>query len=179
MKIAITGVPGTGKTEVSKLLSKELDYELIKINELAEKLNAYSGYDQERKCKILDMKKLKDEIEKLEKNIIIEGHTAHFFRVDLVIVLRCNPEVLKKRLRKRYPSNPSKIQENLEAEILGVITSEAIMENENVYEVETTNRKPEEVVEDILKIIKGGKEEFKVGKIDWLKKYAHLIDLTC
>ena len=178
MKIAITGVPATGKTEISKLLSKKLNYKLIQVNELAEKLNAFTGYDKKRQCKILDIDKLGKETNKIKGNVIIEGHTSHLFPVDLVIILRCNPKVLKKRLEKRYPTNPLKIQENLEAEILGVITSEAVMKNKRVYEINTTDKKPEEVVEDALKIIKGEKEEFKVGKIDWLKKYAHLIDLT-
>jgi adenylate kinase len=177
MKIAITGVPGTGKTEVSKVLSKKLSFKLIEINKLAEKLKAFIGYDKKRECKILDMKKLKKEIKKLKDNAIIEGHVSHSFPADLVIVLRCNPKVLKKRLEKRYPSNPSKVQENVEAEILGVITSEAIMENKNVFEVDTTNKKPEQVVDEILKILKGETEKFKIGKIDWLEEYVDMIDL--
>lgn len=177
MKIAITGVPSTGKTTVSSLLSKKLNYRLIRINELAERLNAFTGYDKTMKSKILDMKKLKNKVKKLRGNIILEGHVSHLFPVDLVIILRCNPEVLKKRLKKRF-SNPLKVQENLEAEILGVITSEAIVHNKKVHEIDTTNKKPEEVVEDILKIVKSEKKELEVGKIDWLEKYYHLIDLT-
>ena len=58
MKISISGTPCSGKTEVSKLLSKKLDYKLIQVNKLAEKLNAFTGYDKKRECKILDMDKL-------------------------------------------------------------------------------------------------------------------------
>ena len=132
MKISISGTPCSGKTEVSKLLSKRLNYELIQVNELAKKLDAYIGYDKKRECKILDMDKLKKEINKIKGDVIIEGHTSHLFSVDVVVILRCDPEVLKKRLEKRYPSNPSKVQENLEAEILGVITSEAVMNNKSM-----------------------------------------------
>jgi len=177
MKIAITGVPCTGKTEISKLLSKRLNYGLIQVNELAEKLNAFTGYDKKRECKILDMNKLEKEINKIKDNVIIEGHTSHLFHVDLVIVLRCNPEILKKRLEKRYPSNPSKVQENLEAEILGVITSEAVMNNK-VYEIDTSDKTVEESVNDVLKILKGKTDAFKIGKIDWLEKYSGLIELS-
>jgi len=177
MKISISGTPCSGKTEVSKFLSKKLNYKLIQVNELAEKLNAFTGYDKKRECKILDMDKLEKEINKIKGNVIIEGHTSHLFPMDIVIALRCNPEVLKKRLEKRYPSNPSKVQENLEAEILGVITSEAIMYNKRVYEIETSGKKPEQVLDDIFRILKGEDERFKVGKIDWLEKYVHLIGL--
>jgi len=176
MKIAITGTPCTGKTEVSRLLSKKLNYKLIQINELAERLNAFTGYDKKRECKILDMDRLEKEINKIKGNIIIEGHTSHLFPVDLMIILRCNPETLKKRLEKRYPSNPLKVQENLEAEILGVITSEAVMNNK-VYEIDTSDKSVEESVDDILKILKGKTGEFKIGKIDWLERYSDLIDL--
>ncbi len=177
MKISISGAPCTGKTEVSKLLSKRLNYMLIQINELAEKLNAFSGYDKKRECKILDMDKLEKDINKIKGDVIIEGHTSHLFPTDTVIVLRCNPEILKKRLEKRYPSNPLKVQENLEVEILGVITSEATMYNKNVYEIETSNKKPEQIVKSILKILKGEENQFRVGKIDWLEKYVDMIDL--
>lgn len=177
MKISISGTPCTGKTEVSKLLSKRLKYKLIQVNELAEKLNAFMGYDKKRECKILDMKKLEREINKIKGNVIIEGHTSHLFLVDIVIVLRCNPKILKKRLEKRYPKNPMKVKENLEAEILGVITSEAIMSNGKVYEIETTDKKPEGVVDNISEILKGNISKFKVGKIDWLEKYIDMIEL--
>jgi len=177
MKISISGTPCTGKTEVSKLLSKKLNYKLIQVNELAEKLNAFTGYDKKRECKILDMKKLEREINKIKGDVIIEGHTSHLFPVDIIIVLRCNPEVLKERLKKRYPSNHLKVQENLESEILGVITSEAILNNKNAYEIDTANKKPGQIVDDIFKIIQGETKEFKIGKIDWLEKYFDLINV--
>jgi len=178
MKIAITGTPCTGKTEISQLLSKKINYKLISINEFAEELDAFVGYDKERECRILDMKKLEEEIKKIKENVIIEGHTSHLFPVDVIIVLRCNPEILKKRLEKRYPSNHLKVQENLEAEILGVITSEAVMKNKKVYEIDTSEKNIEENVNDILKILKSKTDDFKVGKIDWLEKYYDLIDMS-
>ena len=177
MKISISGVPATGKTEISKLLSKKLNYRLISINEFAEELNAFTGYDKKRECRILDMKKLEKEIKKIKENVIIEGHTSHLFPVDIIIILRCNPKILKKRLEKRYPSNHLKVQENVEAEILGVITSEAVMKNKKVYEIDTSKKSVEENVSDILNILKGNIDEFKVGKIDWLENYYDLIKL--
>ena len=175
--INISGTPCTGKTKISKLLSKKLGYKLIQINELAEKLKAFTGYDEKRKCKILDMKKLEKEINKIKGNVIIEGHTSHLFPADIVIVLRCNPEILKKRLEKIYPSKPLKVKENLEAEILGVITSEAVMNNKKVYEIDTSENTAEENVNDIIKILDGKIDNFIVGKIDWLEKYSDWIEL--
>jgi len=178
MKISISGIPATGKTEIAKLLSKKLNYNLISINELAEELDAFVGYDKKTESRILDIDKLEKEIKKLKGDLILEGHTAHLFPVDIVIVLRCNPEILKKRLDKRYPSNPFKVRENLEAEILGVITSEAVAKNKKVYEIDTSEKKIGKNVNEILKILKGDIEEFKIGKIDWLEKYFEWIELS-
>lgn len=178
MRIAISGVPATGKTEISKLLSKKLNYRLILINEFAEELDAFTGYDKKMESRILDMAKLKKEIKKLKGNIILEGHTSHLFPVDMIIVLRCNPEILKKRLKKKFSSNLLKIQVNLEAEILGVISSEAVMNSRKVYEIDTTDKSVKESVNVILKILKGEIEEFKVGKIDWLEEFSNWIDTT-
>lgn len=169
MKIAITGVPMVGKTSVAEALAKKLNYRLVKINELAEELKAYEGYDKKRHAKILDMDKLEKEIKKLKGNLILEGHVSHEFPVDVVIVLRCNPDILEKRLKERYPDKPEKVKENVEAEILGVITSEAIMHNKKVYEVDTSDKTLDQTVEDILKILEGKTEGYEIGTIDWLK----------
>jgi adenylate kinase len=177
MRIAISGTPCTGKTEISKLLSKKLNYRLISINEFAEELDAFVGYDRKMESRILDLDKLKKEIKKIKGDFILEGHTSHLFPMDMAVVLRCNPEILKKRLEKRYPNNKLKVQENLEVEILGVITSEAVMNNKKVYEIDTSKKNVERSVKDILTILKGKTENFKVGRINWLEKYYDMIDL--
>ncbi len=168
MKIAITGVPTVGKTTVAKRLSRRLGYKLVSINDLAEKLKAYVGYDKKRESKILDMDKLRQEIKKMKGNMILDGHTSHEFDVNLVIVLRCNPTVLQKRLEKKYPKNPFKVQENVDAELLGVITSDALKYNERVYEIDTTNMSIRNVVDAAVDIVKG-KKGYEVGKIEWLE----------
>jgi adenylate kinase len=178
MKISISGVPATGKTEIAKHLAKKLKYNMISINDLAEELDAFVGYDKDSEARILDMNRIEKEINKLKGDIIFDGHTSHLFPVDIVIVLRCNPEVLKKRLDRRYPKNSLKVRENLEAEILGVITSEAITKNKKVYEIDTSEKNVEKNVNEILKILKGNTEDFKVGKIDWLKNYYDWIELS-
>ena len=176
IKIAITGISTIGKTIISKRLAKKLDFKYIEINELAKKLKAYDGYDRKRQCKILDMKKLEKEINKIKDNIILDGHVSHLFKVNLVIVLRCDPQKLKRKLNRKY-SNKFKIQENLEAEILGVITSEALEKNKNIYEIDTTKKTIKQIINDINKIVNGNTKNYKIGKIDWLEKYEKWIKL--
>ena len=59
---------------------------------------------------------------------------------DLVIVLRCNPDVLKERLSTRNWKD-AKIHENVSAEILGICTEESYeLYGDNVQEIETCDK---------------------------------------
>ncbi|MBU0899148.1 MAG: adenylate kinase family protein [Nanoarchaeota archaeon] len=155
MIIAITGTPGTGKTEVAKLLAKELKWKLIELNKLAEEKNFYRGYDEERECKIVDINKLSREIKKMKENLILEGHFSHDMSCDLVIVLRCAIGELRKRMEKRgWPEQ--KIEENIEAEIMGICKEEAEDDDKDVLEIDTTGKTAENVTKEIkLKLKKG------------------------
>ncbi|MCD6590774.1 MAG: DUF359 domain-containing protein [Candidatus Aenigmarchaeota archaeon] len=155
MIIAITGTPGTGKTEVAKALSRRLGWMWVSLNELAAEEDLYKGYDKKRKCKIIDIDKLKEEVKILgvsHKNLIIESHYAHEMPADIVIILRTHPKVLRKRMEKKgFPE--AKISENMEAEIMEIIKDEAYLYNRNVFEVDTTNKTPDQAAQEIKKIL--------------------------
>ena len=113
MIVGLTGTPGTGKTSVSEILRKK-GYVVMDLNKIVEQHNFISGYDRERRCSIADMKKLDSYIRKQDrgKMLIVEGHLAHLLSVDMIIVLRCSPKILEKRLKKKkYPKK--KIMEML------------------------------------------------------------------
>ena len=156
MIIAITGTPGTGKTEVAKALAKRLGWWCVSLNELAEEEDLYRGYDEERMCKIVDLERMREEVNILavsHKNLIIESHYAHEMPSDIVFVLRTDPEVLRKRMVKKGFWT-EKIAENLEAEMMNVIRDEALALKKNVYEIDTTRTTPEKVAGKIESIIK-------------------------
>ena len=169
--IFISGTPCTGKTTIAS----KLNMQLIKVNDLVEKYDITEGIDKEKGYKIINIEKLNehisDHIKKSTEPIIFEGHLTHLCSgADKVIVLRLNPEILKKRLEKRGYSK-SKIQENLEAEALGVCTSEAYeIYKYKVIELDMTNLKTDEAVELVKKAIAGdvtsppGSVEFS----DWI-----------
>ncbi len=186
MIVSISGVGGTGKTSVAEALVKALNkkikprkqkYKLIILNKLAERLKAYSGYDKARKSKIVKMSKLKKEMKKLSKkpeNMILEGHFAHEFPADIVVILRCEPKVLEQRLRKKYKW-PTKITENVEAEMISLITEETLLLHKpgSIFEIDTTKKPANRTAKIIEKIINNeGNERAKyiAGKIDWLRK---------
>ncbi|OGI15919.1 hypothetical protein A3K63_01010 [Candidatus Micrarchaeota archaeon RBG_16_49_10] len=170
MIIAITGVPCTGKSTVSRLLSERLGYGLLSFKEIAEKAGAIVGFDEDMDAGLVDLDKLKGSVKRIDGDKIIEGHLSHELPADLVIVLRCNPRTLETRLVNRYPENPRKVKENVQSEILGVITSEAINANVNVYEVDVTGKEVEDIIGEILKVVKGNFKGQKVF-VDWLQEF--------
>ena len=95
--------------------------------------------------------------------LIFEGHLSHFVPADLTIILRTSPVELEKRLKKKGWSE-KKIKENIEAEAIGVISSEA-----NGIEIDTTKKSPKTVASVIVKLLN---KPTKTKKIDWTKEYA-------
>ena len=168
MIIAITGTPGTGKTSVAEKLSSFTGFELVKLNELAEKNDLYSGYDEKRKCKIVDLEAIKKAILKKKesgKNLIIESHYAQDIPSDMAVVLRANPEEIRKRGREKGWTR-SKTEENVEAEIMEQCKIESLESGRTTYEADTTGKTPQETAEKILEILQGEgmflKGDFKI-----------------
>jgi len=165
MRIAITGTPGTGKTSLSKKLAKKLGYELIELNEVIKKKKLYDSYDRSRKSYVVDMKKLNRYFKKIEdKNLIIDSHLSHcLYNMDIVIVLRCDPKILEKRLKRKKWSK-KKIQENIEAEMIALISWEARQSYKKVFDVDTGR---DTALKTMESIIKGKGSKYK-RQINWL-----------
>ena len=170
MKITISGTPGTGKTQTSKTLAKKLNYTLININRYAKDKNLIIGKDIYRKAQIIDEKKLKKESKNIQDNTIIEGHLAHYCKSDLTIILRTNPSTLRARLKKRHWPK-KKIEENIESEALDIILQEAVANNKNVFEIDTTKSTTQHTAATIINITKRKqtKKQHLPGKINWEK----------
>ena len=169
MLITISGTPGTGKTAVSKVLGKKLGAKLITTDYLAKKYKIPSTLDSRRKTKIIDTKKLAAAAKKESRSgkVIFEGHLAHFAPADRVIILRTSPKELAKRLKKKGWTR-SKINENVEAEAIGVISREA-----NGLEIDTTKAGPEKTAALIERLLDGRSVQKKyMKKIDWTKEYV-------
>lgn len=172
MIIAVTGTPGVGKTTVSKLLAEKLGYEYVNLRDYAlEKgIGEMKGDELE-----VEVDELAYNFEKdfKGKNVVVDGHLSHFLNADLVIVLRANPKLIAERLKERGYSR-EKLGENVEAELVDVILVEALEENENVIEVDTTGKTPEEVVEEILDLMGKGVKK-RVGIVDWSEIYDEVL----
>ncbi|MBL7160684.1 MAG: adenylate kinase family protein [Candidatus Aenigmarchaeota archaeon] len=152
--VAITGTPATGKTSIAKALAKKLGWKLVELNKLAAQKGCFCGYDRQRKVKIVDVEKVKKQVQKLPGNLVIESHYAHDLPNDLTVVLRCSIAELRKRMEKKGWTH-EKIEENAQAEIMEICKSEALELNRNVLEIDTTRKNPGDLVGDIEKTIKG------------------------
>jgi adenylate kinase len=167
MMVAITGTPGTGKT----LLAKELEtrgYEALGLNEYIRSKGLLEEKDEERDTYNVDVDSLDVSLDEYRsKNmIIIEGHFSHCVECDVVIVLRCHPDILAKRLREKGYSE-SKVIENVQAEILDVILYESSEVDALVYELDVSKDPIKITADKVEAIIKGNTDKYRPGNIDW------------
>lgn len=161
--IAISGTPGTGKSSIAGLLKNS--FKIIHLNDLAKEKGCIKGYDKKRKVKIVDFQCLDAKIDN-SSDMIIESHYAHLMHFDILIILRTKPDILKKRLIDKGFSK-QKIDENLEAEALGVISEESLDFTDRAFEIDTSSITSQKAAELALKIITEKPEEYRLGKIDW------------
>jgi len=152
MIIIVTGTPGTGKTTLSKKISKDKGYTYIDVNEIIKKNNLSDGFDKEKDCEIIDTDKLNEVLIKIIKeseNIVIDSHMSHYLPkeyVDKCIVTKCNLKELQRRLEKRGYSK-EKIRENLDAEIFDTCNIEA---QEAGHKIEVVYTDKEVDIEDLF-----------------------------
>lgn len=160
VKIGVTGTPGTGKSTVSK----HLNGKVIDLKEYLEEENL--GEVNENGEIEVEIEKLREKSpeEPENRDLVLEGHLVHFLDLDYCVVLRCQPDVLRERLQKRdYTSE--KVEENIESEKMDLILSQAVQNQEKVFEVDTTGKSVEEVVGEVREGVEDGKERY--GVVDW------------
>ena len=170
VNLVITGNPGVGKHTIAELFLKyDTSYQVLDINKFA----IEKGLGEQVNDGIeVNTTKLKNEIQKLKLNkLLIIGHLAPYVLdksdIDIVIILRKNPYNLIE-IYKQRDYQDSKIKQNTGSEILGVIANDSITSfgKEKSFEIDATNKTPEEVLDKIDGIInnqKGG------DIVDWLR----------
>jgi len=162
VRVAVTGTPGTGKTTATECV--ETDLPVVHLNDLIREEDLYESVDEERDSLVADLDAVEN---RLPEDALVESHLAHRLDADRVVVLRCRPDVIEARLRER-DEPAATVEENAESEALDVILAEAVDRHgpERVYEIETTDRSPDEVAAEITAAIEGDREP-SAGTVDY------------
>lgn len=163
--IAVTGTPGTGKTSACEVLARR-GYTVIDLDEVARRDGFVTGRDAVRQTDEVDIEALRDGLNVPAKIAFLRSHFAHRMNVNVAIVLRCRPSVLRQRLEARG-WGPEKVRENVEAEAIDVILQEAVTNLPFVYEVDTTDLTPEATADAILAVLQGKTKGHEPGSVDW------------
>jgi adenylate kinase len=100
--------------------------------------------------------------------IVVEGHLSHLVSPDMCFVLRLRPDILEKRLKARRYSK-AKMSENVQAEILDVIYTEALENCKRAMQINATEMAPAKIAERILNTLRSKK--YRSDKVDWSKRY--------
>jgi adenylate kinase len=162
MMCGITGTPGTGKS----MIGTELARRGHTVVNLTTTVGPYiSGEDEDRDAQIIDVDRWAAEFVPVDG--FVEGHIAHLLPCDKIVVLRCRPDELKKRLAQRK-YREAKILENAEAEALDVCLIETVEDFDpaQIFELDTTGRTAAYCADNIEGFIRGDiPADF--GHLDW------------
>jgi adenylate kinase len=147
--IIVAGTPGTGKSTVARALAKRYGMCYLNVSEFAISRRLYTDYDEESRSYVIDEERLVEELNGYlsSRDYVVETiYPSLVRRADKVLVLRRHPKELWEELTRRgWPL--AKVAENVEAEVLGVVSQEARESFGKVCEIDVTGKSVEEVVE--------------------------------
>ncbi|OLS16099.1 MAG: dephospho-CoA kinase [Promethearchaeota archaeon CR_4] len=178
--IAISGIPGTGKSTVAKALGRLLPAPVWNLGDVAVEHELVGRDESGRDTQVVDTDALQDtlreEIPRVKADwLVVEGHYADVTPkeyIALAVVMRCKPDILWERLAVRGYSEP-KVRENVQAEILGDCTSYMLdLElDSRLIEMDTSGTTPEAVASLLLGIVRtpAKAENYPPGNINWLQ----------
>lgn len=163
--VALTGTPGTGKTSVARALAPGVAS--IEVGELAlqcssgRKIRGGVEIDLDRLAESLRRRTVRSRVD------LLIGHVAHLLPVRDVIVLRCHPLELGRRLERAGRRSARERRENVLAEALDVVLVEARRPGRRVWEIDTTGRRVADVAHEVARRLRH-RGPSRYGGIDWL-----------
>ena len=173
LRVGLTGTPGTGKTTVAKAIS-DLGV-ILNVSDLAEERGFLGSFESDEEVKEIDIENLVSVLEEewITEPVgltIIEGHLAHHLPCDVVVVLRCDPDILRERLEKRGYSE-KKINHNVEWELMGSMWNEYEDTNVPWTEFDCSNSSASDIVKSIIEWLDSGMQSTQSSMVlDWVSR---------
>jgi adenylate kinase len=168
--LAIAGTPGTGKKTLAPAVAVRLGLRSVALNGLltpAESARSSEGIDPRRLRGRL--------LARARGNSLVYGHLVAdvLEKGDIarVVVLRCDPMELRRRLGIRgYPT--SKVTENVEAELIGVVSADCVRKfgRRRCFEFDTTSKSVEASAAGVAKLL--GSSRPRGAAVDWVPHYS-------
>ncbi len=172
MRLALTGVPGVGKTTIAQKMG-QLGWRVVHLSEYARDAGLLVEKDDARGAYVLDMDDLADSLNThlrgYDGDVVIESHFAHEMDVHRIVLLRADPLVLIERLRARG-WREEKVRENVEAEALDVVAHDVLETGILARELDVTRLGVDESAQEVLAIAESRPEALKgrpVGSAAW------------
>lgn len=164
-----------GKTTVAKVVASRLGAAYVNVADLAVSEGLVLGYDEERGAYVIDESRVRAKLRELAEEglCVVDTHVVSAVPPELVevaIILRLDPRELMLRLSARGYSD-KKAVENVQAELLDACSIDAVdsLGEDLVFEVDVTGRSVEDVVEEVLRVIRE-RRGLKPGSVNWLER---------
>lgn len=169
----LTGTPGTGKKTIAPMVARKIGLPCVSLRDLA--VSSGQMRKDARDAEIDTAALGRYLVKQVGGPALIYGHLLPYVArardLQRVVVLRCEPKALKRRLLARgYQAD--KVVENVEAELIGVLSADsfAAFGSRRTAEFDTTASKPSEVSRAISDLLKGVREPG--ARIDWTFGYS-------
>lgn len=163
-RVALTGTPGVGKTTVAALAAGN-GWTVIDVKAWARREGCVVAFDEADQADVIDVESLAQRMP-AGGRLLFEGHLSHLLPVDQAWLIRCDPLVLRPRLEARgYPA--AKVRENLEAEALDILLSEALDHVPRVVQRDGTRRTPQALFQSFADAGLGSPKEDDLEPVDW------------
>lgn len=170
---ALTGTPGSGKSVIGRRLKRRWD--VMEVGSWARQLGCAPARRTRTLVVDLDcvaraMRQVRAPSRPVDtrRTSILVGHLSHLLPVRDIIVLRCHPRQLKRRLAGRRLSS-SELHANLASEATDLILTEALKSQRpgRLWEVDTTGRSPATVAQLVEQLLRR-RPRSSFGGVDWL-----------